>query len=164
MWRNMFMNCLRYAIEAGGMALSPLLLISIDRCASSATGFTVQEIIVRGPTSTALHIERLVPFGYFFDQAHFIDTLSTACPRMQLYSHQSDLWDKPSTAAPVHLRRSQLTSQFHIQAETVMRSAANCTDVFNDFLNSSHPAQFSVSRPVLVSLHTSASPGADRLR
>lgn len=122
----------------------------------SATGFIVPEILVRRPKADSLnelHAQRLVPFTYFFDQQHFISTLSAACPRMHIYDHQNDLWDKPSTASPVRLLHPQLTSRFHTQAESVMLSPANWTNAFNDRLNSSHPTKFSESAPVLVSLH-----------
>ncbi|KAG0650723.1 hypothetical protein D0Z07_2317 [Hyphodiscus hymeniophilus] len=137
--RNIMLNCVRYAIEAG------------------ATGFIVPEIMVHRPKLASvndLHAQRVVPFTYLFDQAHFTTTLGAACPKMHIYDHQNDLWDMPSTAIPVHIPRAQLTSLYHTQAETVMLSPANWTTAFNDLLNTSYPRAFSTSKPVLVSLES----------
>jgi hypothetical protein len=108
----------------------------------------------RGPTPTDLDTERLVPFTYFFDHDHFITSLHSACPHMHIYNHQNDLWDMPSTASPVRLKHPQLTSNFHPQAENVILDPSNWVAAFNKRLNKSHPAKFSESKPVLISLHT----------
>jgi len=131
--RNVFLNCVRYAIEAG------------------ATAFIVPEIMARGTSLATLHTNVLVPFTHFFDLDHFTETLSTSCPQIHLYSHANDLWDKPSTAKAVILSPQDLSTSFI--AETVLANPANWSIAFKSYLNASHPQPFSADKPVLVQLH-----------
>ncbi|KFY30576.1 hypothetical protein V494_08106, partial [Pseudogymnoascus sp. VKM F-4513 (FW-928)] len=65
--RNVFLTCVRYAIEAGG-------------------AFVVPEIVVRDADDLSkLTTNNTVPFDYFFDLAHFKASLKTACPQMAVH-------------------------------------------------------------------------------
>ncbi|TVY37080.1 hypothetical protein LOCC1_G007119, partial [Lachnellula occidentalis] len=131
--RNVILNCVRYAIEAG------------------ATSFVVPEIKSRGTTLSTLKTDINVPFTYFFDLEHFTTSLSEACPQLHIISNRNDLWDQPSTAKAVMLAPQDLSDSF-VARTTVLASPGNWSSAFMKFLNTSHPAPFSASVPVLVSL------------
>jgi len=152
--RNVFLNCVRYAIEAGGefMPLRPLFVSARGPDHVPATAFVVPEIVSRGTTLETLHTDINVPFTYLFDLEHFKTSLSESCPQMHLIPHINDLWDKPSTTKAIVLSPQDLADKF--VAETVLQNPANWTRSFKEFLNATHPTPFSVSLPVLVSLHT----------
>jgi hypothetical protein len=151
--RNVFLNCVRYAIEAGGeSALSPPTSARLVLITSKATAFVVSEIVSRGTTLETLHTNINVPFTYLFDLEHFKASLSESCPQIHLIPHLNDLWDKPSTAKAIVLSPQDLTT--HFEADTVLAHPANWTQSFKKYLNASHPTPFSASLPVLVSLHT----------
>ncbi|TVY36411.1 hypothetical protein LSUB1_G005969 [Lachnellula subtilissima] len=132
--RNVFLNCVRYAIEAG------------------ATSFVVPEIVSRGTTLSTIKTDIKVPFTYFFDLEHFTTSLSEACPQIHIILNRNDLWDQPSTGRAVLLSPQDLSDGF--VARTVLASPGDWSSAFKKHLNTSHPTPFSASIPVLVSLES----------
>ncbi|KAK0108626.1 hypothetical protein ONS95_003419 [Cadophora gregata] len=127
--RNVFLNCVRYAIEAG------------------ATGFIVPEILLR---TTASPDGTNVPFTHYFDLDHFTTTLHQTCPRIQLIAHQNDLFDLPSTAIPVPLVPTSIT--ISLIGGFILGAPGNWSQDFHSFLNITHPVPPSATKPILVSL------------
>ncbi|TVY87504.1 hypothetical protein LAWI1_G008364 [Lachnellula willkommii] len=132
--RNVFLNCVRYAIEAG------------------ATSFVVPEIISRGTTLSTLKTDINVPFTYFFDLEHFTASLSEACPQIHIIPNRNDLWDQPSTGKAILLSPQDLSDT--LVAQTVLASPGTWSSAFKTHLNTTHPTPFSASIPILVSLET----------
>ncbi|KAF4627887.1 hypothetical protein G7Y89_g10270 [Cudoniella acicularis] len=130
--RNIFLNCVRYAIEAG------------------ATSFIIPEIIGRGKTLATLHTDVLVPFTHYFDLEHFSQSLTSSCPQIHLIPHFNDLWDKPSTSKAVPLKPEELSTKF--VDGNVLAVPGNWSIAFKDYLNTIHPSPFSTSLPALVSV------------
>ncbi|EHK98640.1 hypothetical protein M7I_5524 [Glarea lozoyensis 74030] len=65
--RNVFVDCVRFVIEAG------------------ATGFVMPDILLRSNTDLSnLHSGPKVRFDYMFDSAYFKETLQAACPRLKV--------------------------------------------------------------------------------
>ncbi|RDL29917.1 uncharacterized protein BP5553_10544 [Venustampulla echinocandica] len=124
--RNIFLDCLRYAIEAG------------------ATGFIVPEIVARGTTPKTLHSDINVPFEHFFDLGYFRHALNSSCPQINLISHANDLWDKPSTANPVMLSPEDLGN--------FLAEPGDWANNFHEHLEKSHRQPISANLPALVSL------------
>ena len=95
--RNVFLTCLRYAIEAGGWSptTKPLAKLTV------LGAFVVPEIVVRDADDLSkLTTNNTVPFGYFFDLDNFKTDLKSACPQMTLYdTPPGDLALNP----PIHL-------------------------------------------------------------
>ncbi|PVH79122.1 hypothetical protein DL98DRAFT_371109, partial [Cadophora sp. DSE1049] len=127
--RNVFLNCVRYAIEAG------------------ATGFIVPEILLR---TTSSPDGTNVPFTHYFDLDHFSTTLQTTCPQIHLIAHQNDLFDLPSTATPVPLVPTSITTS--LLGGFILGEPGNWSTSFHSFLNITHPVPPSAAKPVLVSL------------
>ncbi|KAH9207081.1 hypothetical protein DL95DRAFT_314324, partial [Leptodontidium sp. 2 PMI_412] len=127
--RNVFLNCVRYAIEAG------------------ATGFIVPEILLRTTTSPE---GTPVPFTHYFDLPHFTTTLQSTCPQIQLISHQNDLFNLPSTATPVPLIPTSITTS--LLGGFILGAPGNWSENFHSFLNITHPVPPSAAKPILVSL------------
>ncbi|KAG9233661.1 hypothetical protein BJ875DRAFT_511524 [Amylocarpus encephaloides] len=121
--RNVFLNCVRFAIEAG------------------ATSFIVPEI--RGPGDYPL------PFEHLFDLEHFTHSLNTSCPQMKIMPQVNELWKHPSTANPLVLDTSALSTKF---VEGVIGSPWEWHAAFHKHLNETHPRKFDANKPVLVVL------------
>lgn len=72
--RNFILTCLRYAIDAG------------------ATGLVMPTIQTRNEENLAdLFKAPKRPFSYFFDEAHFRQSLRSACPRIAVYDRVVDV-------------------------------------------------------------------------
>jgi len=126
--RNVVLNCLRYAIEAG------------------ATGFVSPEISVL----TAAETQTPVHLSHFFDFEHFKSSLTSTCPQLRIYDHQNDLYDLPSTAKAVSIAPGSLHSGPLLHG-TILTNPGNWSTSFKAFLNTSRP-DFSAQKPVLVNL------------
>ncbi|CZS94898.1 uncharacterized protein RCO7_06506 [Rhynchosporium graminicola] len=129
--RNVVLNCVRYAIEAG------------------ATQFIVPEILLQ--TSTSGPKGTPVPFTHYFDLPYFSQTLSSVCPRISIVGHVNDLYNFPSTATPVSLHPTAVTTS--LLSGFILASPGNWSSEFKNFLNTTHPKPFSAAVPVLVSLN-----------
>ncbi|KAL2060327.1 hypothetical protein VTL71DRAFT_9722 [Oculimacula yallundae] len=128
--RNVILNCVRYAIEGG------------------ATSFIVPEILLR--TSTSPEAGTHVPFTHYFSLPHFTSTLNALCPQITLISHQNDLFNIPSTAKPVPLIPTSITTS--LLSGFILGAPGNWSSEFHAFLNITHPLPFNAQKPVLVSL------------
>ncbi|OAF62102.1 hypothetical protein VC83_01673 [Pseudogymnoascus destructans] len=113
--RNVFLTCLRYAIEAGG-------------------AFVVPEIVKRDADDLSkLTTNNTVPFDYFFDLEHFKASLALACPQMALYTTApGDLVLNP----PIDLSPQHLLSETF--AATVILRPEKWRPAFDGWL-SEHP-------------------------
>ncbi|TVY27914.1 hypothetical protein LHYA1_G003013 [Lachnellula hyalina] len=132
--RNVFLNCVRYAIEAGVWLTT------------TATSFVIPEMVSRGTTLSTINTDTNVPFTYFFDLEHFTSSLSEACPQIHIVPNRNDLWDQPSTAKAILLTPNDLCD--------VLATPGDWSGAFKKYLNTIHPAPFSASIPVLVSLRS----------
>ncbi|KAH8676555.1 hypothetical protein BGZ60DRAFT_372421 [Tricladium varicosporioides] len=130
--RNVFLNCVRYAIEAG------------------ATSFIVPEIIGYGTTLTTVRKEMPLPFDHFFDLEHFTQSLGWACPQIKFINHFNDLWNVPSTAKAVLLQPEGLLGEYVIGK--VLAHPEKWASALKHHLNASHPKPFSAELPGLVTL------------
>ncbi|TAQ89246.1 hypothetical protein B7494_g2459 [Chlorociboria aeruginascens] len=129
--RNVFLNCVRYAIEAG------------------ATGFIIPELKAATSTPMGKEMDNNVPFTHLFDLPHFTTALTSACPQIHLYSHQNDLYDIPSTQKHHFLSPESLSPS--LIANTIITHPETWTAEFSKWLNSTVPP-FTASAPVLVAL------------
>ncbi|CAG8959082.1 hypothetical protein HYFRA_00012863 [Hymenoscyphus fraxineus] len=138
--RNIYLNCLRFAIEAG------------------ATSFIIPEMIAsrklpdvaQGNKQTLLHANPPQSFERFFDLEHFTHSLSTTCPEMRTIPHQNELWDKPSTAIPLQLDPFELSDP-NI-GDVILSSPEKWAENFRDWLNKSHPKPYNEEKPVVVTI------------
>ncbi|KAG9242414.1 hypothetical protein BJ878DRAFT_425956 [Calycina marina] len=129
---NVFINCLRYVMEAGG-------------------AFVVPQIIARSPDDLSdLHTVNLVDFDYLFDRDHFNSTLAEACPQMKIYNSTSDLKELPLAADPIVLDPGSLSAGRLF--EYIITEPAQWRASFDTFLQSKAPAGISSTSPVLVQI------------
>jgi hypothetical protein len=71
--RNSILNCVRYAISAGGQLVVP-------------------NIILRNPADiTHIRTGMTTTMDYMFDTEHFIESLRLSCPQLRLYRSASDI-------------------------------------------------------------------------
>ncbi|KAL2131985.1 hypothetical protein VTI74DRAFT_4386 [Chaetomium olivicolor] len=66
--RNYILTCIRYAVEAG------------------ATGLVLPTITTRSEKDLSNIMLGQEPFGYFFNEKHFLHSLQTACPQFTVYT------------------------------------------------------------------------------
>ncbi|KAK8138642.1 hypothetical protein PG984_002022, partial [Apiospora sp. TS-2023a] len=92
--RNVHLNCIRFAIEAGAELIIPEIVRRDDR--DIAKFFPNP----KGP-------QRGAPPDYFYDRRHLNGTLSTFCPQMKVYWSIDELFDTPM-ASPIPLRLNAL--------------------------------------------------------
>ncbi|KAN0122018.1 hypothetical protein V8E51_000344 [Hyaloscypha variabilis] len=126
--RNVMLNCLRFAIEAG------------------ATNFIIPEIATEGPSR--------VPFSHFFDLPYFTITLSSSCPQITIIPHTDDLWDKPSTSPALAISPNHFpsTPQLPLLHNSILAKPEDWTSAFKSHLNDTHPRPPSSQLPILVNL------------
>jgi hypothetical protein len=129
--KNMLLNCLRFAFEAG------------------ATGLIIPEITGRGSDLKNINTDVRFPLSHFFDKEHFTSSLSTACPQIHLYADQSELAIYPTTKQEHFIAPKDLSPNFHPVATTVIESVASWHLAFHAWLNTTAPS-YSASQPVLV--------------
>ena len=116
--RNFILTCLRYAIEAG------------------ATGVALPTIQSRSAEKLDdLFVGDKLPFGYFFDEAHFRRGLAEACPQITIYG--DDLADVPGLdAEELHggrFRPEQITpNHFGLRGGCDMRDLNRHTGLFGE--------------------------------
>ena len=71
--RNYILTCLRYAISAG------------------ASGLLMPSIQTRSEENLSQLFKGRKPLSYFFDEAHFRQSLSRACPQLSIYDDKKDV-------------------------------------------------------------------------
>jgi hypothetical protein len=152
--RNVVLNCVRYAIEAGGASYSPFSFPSFPWTSelnifSTATGFVIPEISVL----TAQETQTPVALSHFFDLEHLKSSLTATCPQMTLYDHQNDLYNFPSTAKSVEIVPGSL-NRGPLLHQTILTNPGNWSANFLEALNASHPEPFTAVKPVLVNIGT----------
>ncbi|KAH8771463.1 hypothetical protein BGZ57DRAFT_824975 [Hyaloscypha finlandica] len=130
--RNVVLNCLRFAIEAG------------------ATNFIIPELLSPSDAKTTAPL----PFTTLFDLPYFTSTLNTSCPRINLIPHINDLWDKPSTSPAVSIPPNHFpsTPQIPLLHDSILAHPENWSSAFAIHLNTTHPRAPTAQLPVLVNL------------
>ncbi|KAK4227803.1 hypothetical protein QBC38DRAFT_477018 [Podospora fimiseda] len=83
--RTYILVCIRYAIEAG------------------ASGLVLPRIMARDTESLSGLFGDYKPFDYMFDEAHFRESLKTACPQISIYSLNKDIPNAPKRLRPVEI-------------------------------------------------------------
>ncbi|KAF8851043.1 hypothetical protein BDZ45DRAFT_661063 [Acephala macrosclerotiorum] len=132
--RNIILNCIRFALEGG------------------ATGFIVPEIMVRSASwLPSIHTNDNTGFTYMFDLAHFLDSFSTACPRVKIYQNTNELPTSltTNTAEPNTCYAPSLSKQFNPVAATLIEKPKYWREQFDIWLNKNVPP-FAHAYPTLV--------------
>ncbi|QSZ34053.1 hypothetical protein DSL72_005633 [Monilinia vaccinii-corymbosi] len=112
--RNILLNCLRYAMEAGGILASPRCLALANL---SATSIVIPELKLwipqndRPNNSKRKESTAHVPFSHLFDLDFFKESLGGACPRIKFIPHINDLYAVPSTQDPHPLDPGSLSPE-----------------------------------------------------
>lgn len=148
--RNVILNCIRYAIEAGGW-YSPHRITRELMIRYLATAFIVPEIMARGTKLTQLKTNDIRPLGYFFDVPFFTSSLSEACPQMTIIPHINDLWELPTTAK--HIPFVPVSKKFVPEAPRVLATPGYWLQDFRSFINKVAP-EISAARPVVIDMGT----------
>jgi len=108
--RNHMLNCVRYAIEAGGTLVMP-------------------RIIVRNKKDIInIYTDNRVGMDYLFDKSHFIESLQTSCPQLRIYDE-----------APAGKTVSLLPESLDRRSKTGLRHPAEWRQRFDQWLQK-HPA------------------------
>jgi hypothetical protein len=92
-----------------------------------------------------------VPFGHFFDTAHFTSSLSAACPQMRVFSHINDLYDMPSTSPAIKINPLSFNHTVLIDKH-ILGNPGNWSLSFHQHLNYTHPVPPTAAKPLLVTL------------
>ncbi|CZR50258.1 uncharacterized protein PAC_00130 [Phialocephala subalpina] len=129
--RNIILNCVRYTILAG------------------ATAFVLPELLLPLPNDPKKSTP--VPLSHLFDTPHFITTFTTSCPRIQIYNHINDLFDKPSTSKPAIISPASISTS-PLLLSSILSNPSNWTSDFKIALNATHPKPPTAAKPILVSL------------
>jgi hypothetical protein len=88
--RNSILNCVRYAIHAGGALVVP-------------------RVILRSPVDIAAIWNReTIEMDYIFDRAHFIRSLELSCPQLQIFNTTEDISDYDSAHGGIKLLPEKL--------------------------------------------------------
>ncbi|PBP27719.1 alternative oxidase [Diplocarpon rosae] len=131
--RNVILNCLRYAIEAG------------------ATSIITPQIHIH-TTTTPDAPPVPFPFSHFFDLSHFTTHLSSACPQISLIHHLNDLFYLPSTARPIPLNPTSFEPASALVNGSILSQPGNWSANFADYLSIEHPTPPSADLPLLISV------------
>ncbi|KAG9244437.1 hypothetical protein BJ878DRAFT_69002 [Calycina marina] len=131
--RNTVLTCVRYAIEAG------------------ATTLIVPQIRARDEDLIGLKNGKDLPFTYMFDEDHFISSLASTCPQIQIIPHLDDLSDIPSARKPTKLIPKDLGTDFRVFR--VMNFASKWRAKFDGWIPKfGAPNGFSPAEPLVVSI------------
>lgn len=88
--RNSILNCVRYAIHAGGALVIP-------------------RVILRSPVDIAAIWNReTIEIDYIFDRAHFVRSLELSCPQLQIFNTTDDIPSHDSTYGGIKLLPEKL--------------------------------------------------------
>lgn len=89
--RNMFLNCFRFAIQAGGkLRCHSQLRYRLTWC--TATGLVVPGGQLRNPKDLYdIHTKKEIPFDTLLDLNYFTESFTKACPQIKLYQTDADL-------------------------------------------------------------------------
>jgi hypothetical protein len=88
--RNSILNCVRYAIHAGGALVVP-------------------RIILRSPVDIAAIWNReTIEIDYIFDRGHFVRSLELSCPQLQIFNTTDDISDYDSSHGGLKLLPEKL--------------------------------------------------------
>ncbi|KAI9648177.1 hypothetical protein NHQ30_002809 [Ciborinia camelliae] len=91
--RNSILNCVRYAISAGGSLIMP-------------------RIMVRSPKDISkLRTGERAGLDYMFDVQHFIDSLRLSCPELLLYRYVDEVPNRARGSGPIALLPESLVSE-----------------------------------------------------
>ncbi|PBP21263.1 alternative oxidase [Diplocarpon rosae] len=130
--RNMFLTCIRYAIEAG------------------ATGVVVPQIKTRDADLKDLTSGLTRPFSYMFDEEFFASSLAAACPQIEVI--RSNLFHEP--ASKIAMTPRDLSPNRRLSR--VMDFAPEWRTLFDKWLaETGAPGAEVGSSPIFVSIHPS---------
>ncbi|ELR04989.1 hypothetical protein VC83_02878 [Pseudogymnoascus destructans] len=93
--KNSILNCLRFAIAAGGLLVAPRIIISNSSETSSVDSAT-----------------KRTDFSSMFDLHHFLMSLHLSCPQLITHKHVDDVPPRAWTHNPLSLRPEDLQSPF----------------------------------------------------
>lgn len=142
--RNVFLNCIRYAIEAGGRHF---FLHEVNHTNNiTATSLVVPQIIARSEDKITLQTGSLLSFTYFFDLEFFIESLTFSCPSITILPENSSLILQAQTLDPKTLAPVLLHSKW-----PEMISPAGWSASFQSYLSATFPT-ISASNPVLIEI------------
>jgi hypothetical protein len=130
--RNSILNCVRYAISAGGSLVVPKVIVrNSDDIAKIRTG------------------ER-TKMDYMFDPRHFIESLRLSCPSLQLYNTVDDITNPQNPNSPIPLLPESLVKE-HIPAAGLTNPEA-WRGLFYDWLEQYNGNSTGASGPIIVEL------------
>ncbi|KAL3426641.1 hypothetical protein PVAG01_00150 [Phlyctema vagabunda] len=131
--RNVYLNCVRYAIEAGG-------------------GFILPEVMTRGQILNDNFPRKQIPMAYLFDTDHFITSMTRSCPQMHIYSSLGDLWDKPSAGVDHSLNPQDIAGE--LKHGSILAKPEEWRAKFDKYLNGTTEYKVSSELPVRIALST----------
>ncbi|KAF7927974.1 hypothetical protein BELL_0715g00020 [Botrytis elliptica] len=152
--RNILLNCVRYAIEAGATSIViPELKLWIPHNDSPNTPDPELNtgLQSRKEKDNTAH----VPFSYLFDLDFFKESLTGACPRIKFIPHINDLYTAPSTQNPHPLDPGSLSPEkLEEPFESLLAKPSTWANDFTTWLNEIN-FEFSEKLPMRVTIKES---------
>ncbi|KAL3419942.1 alternative oxidase [Phlyctema vagabunda] len=120
--RAAFLGCLRFTIEAGGAFIIPKI--------------NPQKAYGEHGLSSSLTWEAFNEIDQVFDRKHFIRTMKSDCPQLEIIDDRSKLWEFQSSSSPIPLNPKELVQTIH--NGSVITNPADWALAFDAWLENVH--------------------------